>query len=49
MEEENPERKLENSVVQPLRILEPQLVLVIPESTPDWEIVPNKIPTTVRL
>jgi len=48
VEEENPEGKFENSIVQPLRILEPQLVLVVPESTPDWEIIPSKIPTTVR-
>ena len=40
--------KFERSIEQPFRILEPQLVLVIPESIPDWEIAPSKIPTAVR-
>lgn len=36
-------------IVQPCRILESEVVLVVPEKTPEWEIRPNRLPTVVRL
>ncbi len=44
-----PGMKFECSVVQPRRILESEVVLVIPEKTPDKEIVPDRLPTAVSL
>ncbi len=44
-----PGMKFEGSVVQPRRILESEVVLVIPEKTPDKDIVPNRLPTAVSL
>ena len=47
LEEMFPGMKFEGSVVQPRRILESEVVLVVPEKTPDKEIVPNRLPTAV--
>ena len=44
-----PGMKFEGSVVQPRRILESEVVLVIPEKTPDKDIIPNRLPTAVSL
>jgi len=49
LEEMFPGMKFEGSVVQPRRILESEVVLVIPEKTCDKEIVPNRLPTAVSL
>ena len=37
----------ESTVVQPRRILEPEVVLIIPDETQEWNIFPSKKPTSV--
>jgi len=33
---------------EPVSIVDSTVVLEIPEKTPDWEIIPSKLPTAVR-
>ena len=42
-----PGMKFEGSVIQPRRILESEVVLVIPEEASDKNIVPSRLPTAV--
>ena len=49
LEEMFPGMKFQANIVQPKRIIEPEVVLVIPEKTPDREIVPSRLPSTVRV
>ena len=48
LEEKFPEIIFDNTNIQPIRMLENEVVLIIPEKTQEWEIIPNKTPTAVR-
>ena len=48
MEEEFHGQHFNSTIIQPIRILENEVVLIIPEKTQEWEIIPNTIPTAVR-
>ena len=48
LEETFPGISFNSTVVQPRRMLEPEVILIIPEKTQEWEIIPNRLPTAVR-
>ena len=48
LEETFPGISFDSTVVQPRRMLEPEVILIIPEKTQEWEIIPNRLPTAVR-
>lgn len=48
LESEIPGAKFESNIVQPIRILEPQVVLEIREKPPQWKIISSTRPTLVR-
>ena len=39
--------KFESVIVQPTRLLDSKVVLVIPEELPNWEIRPKRLPPAV--
>ena len=47
MDETFPGMKFESVIVQPTRLLDSKVVLVIPEELPNWEIRPKRLPPVV--
>ncbi len=41
--------KFRVQIEEPISIVDSNVVLKIPERTPDWEIFPSKLPAAVRL
>ena len=48
LKEKFPGKNFEDTIIQPTRMLENEVVLIIPEKTQEWEIIPNRTPTAVR-
>ena len=49
LKEMYPKVKFYASITGPVRIVDSKVVLIIPEKTSDWEIIPSRRPTSVRL
>jgi len=49
LQEMFPTRKFSCDIVQPRKILESEVILIIPEKTQDWEILSSRLPTAVSL
>ena len=47
MDETFPGMKFESVIVQPTRLLDSKVVLVLPEELPNWEIRPKRLPPAV--
>ena len=48
LEEMYPGVKFNVHTEEPVNIVDSKVVLEIPAKTPDWEIIPSKIPAVVR-
>ena len=48
LEEIFPGKHFDRTIINAKRMLENEVVLIIPEKTQEWEIIPNRIPTAVR-
>lgn len=49
LEGKYPGVKFDVHTEEPISIVDSRVVLKIPEKTPDWEIVPSKLPAAVRV